>query len=70
MVSKCNAKHPKQLPTIFGAHVRAAIFWIFPNLDGQRNPKWPAKPRNPNDSYLRAFIRTVRVVGKKGGSWF
>jgi len=46
------------------------LFWIFPNLDGQRNPKWPAKPRHPNDSYLRAFMRTVRVVGKKGGSWF
>jgi len=60
MVSKCNAKQPNQLPTIFDAHVWAAIFWIFLNRGGQRNPKWPAKPRHLNDSHLRAFVRTLR----------
>jgi len=46
------------------------LFWIFPNLEGQRNPKWPAKLKHPIDSYLRASVKTVRVVGEKYGSWF
>jgi len=46
------------------------LFWIFPNLEGQRNPKWPAKLKHPNDSYLTASVKTVRVVGEKCGNWF
>jgi len=45
------------------------VFWIFPNLEEQRNPKWPAKLKHPNDSYLRASVKTVRVVGERCGSW-
>jgi len=40
------------------------LFWIFPNLVKQRNPKWLAKLKHLNDSYLRASVRTVRVVGE------
>jgi len=36
------------------------LFWIFPNLDGQRNPKWPAMPKHLLTLNLRAFVRTLR----------
>ena len=45
------------------------LFWIFPNLRRQRNPKWPAKLKHPNDSYLRVSVETVHVVGEKYGNW-
>ena len=45
------------------------LFWIFPNLVGQRIPKWPAKLKHPIDSYLRASVKTVRVVQERCGSW-
>ena len=48
------------------------LFWIIqdgcilviPKSQRQRNPKWPAKLMHPNDSYLRASVKTVRVVGR------
>ena len=38
---------------------------VIPKSQRQRKPKWPAKFMHPNDSYLRASVKTVRVVGGK-----
>jgi len=38
---------------------------VIPKSLRQRKPKWPAKLMHPNDSYLKASVKTMRVVRGK-----
>ena len=62
-----NGSDIRSMPPSMNHSILVTRFRILaiPKSQRQRKPKWPAKLMHPNDSYLRASVKTVRVVGGK-----